>query len=87
MTLKDIDQICKWVRQGGKLFLGRNYLGQQKLKVIYGPFGLFNKRFDVDERIMAIIQQKINMQRLVKMKMRVAAKYPTRRRLQTPLSR
>jgi hypothetical protein len=83
MTLREINQICKWVREGGKLFLGRNYLGQQKLKVTYGPFGLFNKRFDVDEHIMGIIHQKISMQRLVKHKMRIAAKYPNRLRSQT----
>jgi hypothetical protein len=41
----------------------------------------------VDEHIMIIVQRKINIQRLVKHRLRVAARYPSRRRSQTPLAR
>jgi hypothetical protein len=87
MTLTELNQICEWVRQGGKLYLGRNYLGQQKLKVAYGPFGIMTKRYNVDERIIGIIQQKVKIQRLVKRKLRVAAKYPAPLRSQTQHAR
>jgi hypothetical protein len=83
MTIEEINDLCAWVRKGGIFYIGRNYVGRQKIKVPYGPFGLFSKLYDVDERIMAIIRQKIEIQRLVKRKARLAIRYQAPLRSQT----
>jgi hypothetical protein len=45
MTDAEISRVCKLIYRGGKLYVGRDHAGRQKLKVIHGPFGLLTDRF------------------------------------------
>ena len=48
MTQHEFDKICRWLSEGGELFVKRTSLGTFRLKVVHGPMGLFAHRFEVD---------------------------------------
>jgi hypothetical protein len=43
------DRVCKLVRNGAKMFVGRDHTGRQKIKLVKGPFGLFVERIECSE--------------------------------------
>jgi hypothetical protein len=45
MTEAEIEKVCSLIQRGGKLYVGRDHVGRQKLKIIHGPFGLLTQRF------------------------------------------
>jgi hypothetical protein len=59
MSDKDINAICNLVKMNGRYSIGRNYKGSQKLKVPYGPFGIFAHRFKIDTLDLLLIRQEL----------------------------
>jgi hypothetical protein len=45
VTQSEILKICKMVNNGARLLVGRDYVGNARLKVVRGPFGLFVSRY------------------------------------------
>lgn len=45
MTDAEMEKVCNLIQRGGKLFVGRDHVGRQKLKIVHGPFGLLTQRF------------------------------------------
>jgi hypothetical protein len=47
MTEAELNKVCRWVNEGGKLLIGRDASGHQKIKVVHGPLGMFVHRFEI----------------------------------------
>jgi hypothetical protein len=45
MTEVDYVEVCNLIAKGGKLYVGRDHAGRQKLKIVHGPFGLMTQRY------------------------------------------
>jgi hypothetical protein len=45
MTNAELNKVCRWINEGGKLMIGRDASGHQKIKIIHGPLGMFVHRF------------------------------------------
>ena len=45
MTEAEMEKACSLINRGGKLYVGRDHAGRQKLKITHGPFGLLTQRF------------------------------------------
>jgi hypothetical protein len=60
LTNSEIEQVCLWVKKGGKLSIGSNPTGARKVKVAHGLFGLFVDRFAAEETEIKILKQKLN---------------------------
>ncbi len=45
MTDAEMERVCRLIKRGGKLYVGRDHAGRQKLKIVHGPFGLLTHRF------------------------------------------
>jgi hypothetical protein len=52
-------RICKIVKKGAKLLVGRDHSGRQKIKLVKGPFGLFVERFDCTEQDLNFIRNSL----------------------------
>ncbi len=50
-------RICRAVKKGAKLLIGRDHTGRQKLKLVDGPFGLFVERIECDEDDLSFIKK------------------------------
>lgn len=49
MTETELNKVCRWVAEGGKLLIGNDKYGKQKIKVFYGPLGIFSTRFEITD--------------------------------------
>jgi hypothetical protein len=49
MTSGEMQQVKKWLSNGGNLMIGRDPAGRQKIKITHGPFHVFTHRFSVTE--------------------------------------
>lgn len=49
MIESDFRLVCRRIGMGAKFRLGRNPAGRLKLKLRCGPFGVFVKRFDIND--------------------------------------
>jgi hypothetical protein len=49
MTDTELNKVCRWVSEGGKLLIGHDKYGKQKIKVFYGPLSVFSSRFDITD--------------------------------------
>jgi hypothetical protein len=47
MTEVELRKVCRWVSEGGKLLIGRDASGHQKIKIMHGPMGIFVHRFAI----------------------------------------
>jgi hypothetical protein len=47
MTEAELNKVCRWVGEGGKLMIGRDAAGNQKIKIVHGPLGMFVHRFNI----------------------------------------
>lgn len=56
----ELSRICKSVKNGAKLLIGRDHTGRQKLKLVKGPFGLFVERLDCSEQDLALIRKSLS---------------------------
>jgi hypothetical protein len=52
----DIDRVCKAVKRGARMYIGRDFTGRQKLKIVRGPFGLFVRRYECSEEDLTAIR-------------------------------
>ena len=43
-----IEKIVKWQRAGARIMMRRNTVGNGRIKVVAGPFGVMTRRFDVN---------------------------------------
>jgi hypothetical protein len=59
LSESELSHICKSVKNGAKLLIGRDHTGRQKLKLVKGPFGLFVKRMDCSENDLALIRKSL----------------------------
>jgi hypothetical protein len=50
MATENIKDISILMKMGAKMCFGMNYLGQQRLKLVYGPFGVFKRRYKLDHQ-------------------------------------
>lgn len=48
MKTVDASEVYKMVKNGAKLFIGKNASGLPKIKIVHGPFGLFVSRYNID---------------------------------------
>jgi hypothetical protein len=49
MTEVELRKVCRWINEGGKLFIGTDDDGRQKIKIVHGPLGMFVHRFEIAE--------------------------------------
>jgi hypothetical protein len=49
MTEVELRKVSRWIAEGGKLFIGTDDEGCQKIKVVHGPLGMFVHRFEIAE--------------------------------------
>jgi hypothetical protein len=61
MTTEEIYQVQKWVRNGAKLSVGRDYAGRQKIKISHGLLNIFTHRYSVTEVELAEIKSLIEV--------------------------
>lgn len=66
MTEAEINWVCERVLKGGRLLIGRDPAGRQKLKVKHGPFGLFTERFICSEEDLHIVKSRLAARRFSK---------------------
>jgi hypothetical protein len=50
LTENELTKVCGWVIKGAKLYVGRDYSGRAKIKVVHGPLGLFTDRYQCEDR-------------------------------------
>ncbi len=62
MKTVEASEVVTMVKKGAKVFIGRNFSGQPKIKIVRGPFGLFVSRFNIDEQQCEILKTKLNQQ-------------------------
>jgi hypothetical protein len=64
MTEVELRKVCRWINEGGKLFIGTDEQGQQKIKVVHGPLGMFVHRYVISETELMQLKELIlqNMQ-------------------------
>jgi hypothetical protein len=60
MKTVEASEVVTMVKNGAKLYIGRNAFGQPKIKIVRGPFGLFVSRFNIDEQQCEILKSKLN---------------------------
>jgi hypothetical protein len=60
MKTVEASEVILMVKKGAKLFVGRNSIGQPKIKIVRGPFGLFVTRFNIDEQQYELLKSKLN---------------------------
>jgi hypothetical protein len=61
MTIEDMRQVQKWVSNGGKLLIGRDHAGRQKIKITHGPLHVFTHRFSVTDDELNELKQMLNL--------------------------
>ena len=49
MTEVELRKVGRWLTEGGKLFIGTDEEGSQKIKVVHGPLGMFVHRYAISE--------------------------------------
>ena len=49
MTDVELRKVGRWLSEGGKLFIGFDEEGSQKIKVVHGPLGMFVHRYEITE--------------------------------------
>ena len=49
MTDVELRKVGRWLTEGGKLFIGTDDEGSQKIKVVHGPLGMFVHRYEINE--------------------------------------
>ena len=49
MTDVELRKVGRWLTEGGKLFIGTDEQGSQKIKVVHGPLGMFVHRYEINE--------------------------------------
>ena len=49
MTDVELRKVSRWLTEGGKLFIGTDDDGSQKIKVVHGPLGMFVHRYEISE--------------------------------------
>jgi hypothetical protein len=49
MTDTELRKVCRWITEGGKLFIATADDGGQKIKIVHGPLGMFVHRFEISE--------------------------------------
>ncbi len=49
MTDVELRKVGRWLTEGGKLFIGTDDQGSQKIKVVHGPLGMFVHRYEITE--------------------------------------
>jgi hypothetical protein len=49
MTDVELRKVGRWLTEGGKLFIGTDEDGTQKIKVVHGPLGMFVHRYEINE--------------------------------------
>ena len=49
MTDVELRKVGRWLTEGGKLFIGIDDDGTQKIKIVHGQLGMFVHRFAITE--------------------------------------
>jgi hypothetical protein len=60
MKTVEASEVVTMVKKGAKVFIGRNFTGQPKIKIVRGPLGLFVSRFNIDEQQCELLKTKLN---------------------------
>jgi hypothetical protein len=60
MKTVEASEVVAMVKNGAKVFIGRSFTGQPKIKIVRGPFGLFVSRFNIDDQQCEILKAKLN---------------------------
>jgi hypothetical protein len=61
MTVDEMRQVQIWVAKGGKLLIGRDHAGRQKVKVMHGPLHMFTHRYSADYEQIETLKQMLSM--------------------------
>lgn len=59
MTEVELRKVCRWITEGGKLLIGTDDYGRQKIKVTHGPLGMFVHRFEITENELLALKELI----------------------------
>lgn len=49
MTHEEMNDVRGLIWGGAKLSIGRDYAGRQRIRLTSGPFGIFTRRYSVNE--------------------------------------
>ncbi len=63
MSVQLLSEIHSAVRRGAKLYIGRNYYGRVRLKIVQGPFGLSTKRISLRSEELQQVFDNVNLRR------------------------
>ncbi len=47
MTEVELRKVCRWINEGGNLFIAIDDEGRQKIKIVHGPLGMFVHRYEI----------------------------------------
>ncbi len=56
MRESEFQLVCRQIWRGAKYNLGRNAAGRLRLKIYSGPFGLFVKRYSIDQEELEVLR-------------------------------
>jgi hypothetical protein len=59
MTDTELRKVCRWITEGGQLFIGTDNDGRQKIKIVHGPLGMFVHRYEIDEHELLTLKELI----------------------------
>ena len=60
MTSNEFDSVLQSIVGGTRFTLGRNAVGRVRLKLYSGPFGIFAKRYGVDETQLQLLRNALS---------------------------
>ena len=58
-----VDLVKHNIAKGNRILIGRNYLGQSKIKIKVSPFGLISRRYTANPVTLEAIRQEIQLLR------------------------
>ncbi len=61
MTVDEMNQVQRWIANGGKLLIGRDHSGRQKVKIVHGPLHVFTHRFSVTDEEVAKLKNMLKL--------------------------
>jgi hypothetical protein len=64
LTDSELNKICTWTANGAKLYIGRDYAGRSKIKIVRGPLGIFTQRFPCEDQDVRELNRRLQERRL-----------------------
>ena len=60
---QEVDEVCRLISQGARLFVARDASGRHRIKLKTGPFGLLTKRYTLSFEQMEQIKRDFDLDR------------------------